>query len=98
MTILDTDSVMLGMPTMTLKELVKPDEDSEMQWMLSEAMWFCDDPGDKTPGLLKVEEEATEGSFLALSPKCYIFGTKDRHKRLFFDLISSFSLFFDSDP
>ena len=83
MNILDTDSVMLGMPTMTLKELVKPDEDSEMQWMLSEAMWFCDDPGDKTPGLLKVEEEATEGSFLALSPKCYIFGTKDRHKRLF---------------
>ena len=72
---------MLGTPTLTLKELVKPDEDSQMQWMLSEAMWFCDDPNDKTPGLLKIEEEATEGSFLALSPKCYIFGTNDCFKR-----------------
>ena len=77
----DTDSVMLGLPTMTLGELVRPEEEIEMSWMASEVQWFCDDPGDKTPGLLKVEEEATEGSFLALSPKCYIFGTDSSYKR-----------------
>ena len=72
---------MLGMPKMTLRELAKPDENSQWQWMASEAIWFCDDPNDKTPGLLKVEEEATEGSFLALSPKTYIFGTDKKYKR-----------------
>ena len=72
---------MLGMPKMTLRELVKPDENSQCQWMLSELKWFCDDPNDKTPGYLKIEEEATEGSFLALSPKCYFMGTDEKYKR-----------------
>ena len=72
---------MLGLPTMTLSELVRPVEDIEMSWMVAEVQWFCDDPNDKTPGLLKIEEEATEGSFLALSPKCYIFGTDSSYKR-----------------
>ena len=72
---------MLGLPTMTLGELVRPEEDIERSWLVTEAQWFCDDPGDKTPGLLKIEQEATEGAFLALSPKCYIFGTDKNFKR-----------------
>ena len=72
---------MLGLPTLTLDELVKPGEDAEWEWMVAKKLWFCEDQGDKTPGYLKVEAEATSGAFLALSPKCYIFGNDEKYKR-----------------
>ena len=48
--ILDTDSVMMCLPTLDLDPLVKPDEDSQINWLLIKAMWFVDDQKDKTPG------------------------------------------------
>jgi len=49
-------------------------------WISRRDYWFVDDQEDKTPGKLKIEEEASEGSWFGLSPKCYFLGTDADHK------------------
>ena len=43
---------MMALPTLDLDSLVKPDDNSQMKWLIIKSMWFVDDQKDKTPGKL----------------------------------------------
>lgn len=61
----------------------------EKEWQIVKEKWFCKTPKCKIPGLLKVEKETDRGSFIALSPKCYVLGDEGDYKR--FELTPHFS-------
>ena len=73
----DTDSVMMALATTNIDLIVK--EERRASWPHVKSLWFSTHAKCKTPGLMKIEKSTESGSFIALSPKCYLLG-----KLLFF--------------
>jgi len=74
---------MLGLSD-ELENLVR--KDCEKYWKIVKERWFCKHSKCKIPGLLKIEKETYSGSFISVSPKCYVLGDAGDFKRfiLFF--------------
>ena len=68
----DTDSVMMALATTDIDHIVK--DERKGSWPHVKSLWFTEDAKCKTPGLMKVEKATFSGSFIALSPKCYLLG------------------------
>lgn len=72
---------MLGLSAESLDDLVK--DNMRAKWPEVKKKWFADSTPEsqKTPGLLKEEFRSNDGSYVALSSKCYIATSGENVKR-----------------
>ena len=65
---------MMGLAVNNIDDIVLPEKRKD--WPEVNRKWFCENSKCKIPGLMKAEKRTDCGSFIALSPKCYLLGKR----------------------